>query len=253
MRSSFQVSAPQDNLQSAARVDAVLEPQQRPSQAARQSPPVTIYRVWRRIEVMTSTAALIGAALAFPISKVDAFVPADRLVGGGASSHSLTQHGNTSGKGGCTHLSKGTWIPSASHTPSQGSSGAGPRLSSVVYGLSHGSDCSCGGCSVRRNARPQGYGGGRRSTTLAGFHGRSCGCRSCSPGKSKRSSSAIGRRVHRRKAAALTVVGTGGGGQAASDGATAGLRERLAVDPGSIMFEDVMAAIADGFDYTPRR
>jgi len=42
----------------------------------------------------------------------------------------------------------------------------------------------------------------------------------------------------------------GAGGQVS---AGEGLRQRLAEEPESVMFEDTMTAIADGFDYTPKR
>ena len=42
-----------------------------------------------------------------------------------------------------------------------------------------------------------------------------------------------------------------GAGQVSDAGE--GLRARLVEEPGAVMFEDAMAAIEDGFDYTPKR
>lgn len=52
----------------------------------------------------------------------------------------------------------------------------------------------------------------------------------------------------KRASASLTVMRMGGGGEASST-----FRQRLTEEPDMVVFEDTMGAIADDFEYAPKR
>lgn len=135
----------------------------------------------------------------------------------------------------------------------------------------HGGSCSCALCASPPSTRGawsltvmsmMGAGaataaaaGGHVSETAA-FHGAKCECCACAgvssagPHGACCSCGACASRPGGRGASSLTVMGAaaaGGGEQ------VAGLRQRLSEEPESVMFEETMAAIEDGFDYTPKR
>lgn len=136
-----------------------------------------------------------------------------------------------------------------------------------VLTRSHRTGCRCGSCSgVRMQAHAAGCGCGECSTTATAFcvGGASCGCSVCTSQQTHGGScicsacSPCASRPGRRGASLLTVLGATAGGPEAGAGAgaaaaVAGLKQRLSEEPESVMFEDTMAAIEDGFDYSPKR
>lgn len=205
------------------------------------------------------SAALIAAALAYAANDVDAFfVPAGGLVNGASSTARVGQQGVSEGSSSRTAVSgaltHGTGCSCVSCNRSHGRSCGCPSCSTGVSARSHGAGCRCGACAVRMQAHPDGCGCGECSPAApAAFKGSSCNCPDCGGCSKARGApcmcSVCTTRPGRRGALA-TVMSMGAKGQVSAAGE---LRARLDEEPESVMFEDTMAAIADGFDYSPKR
>lgn len=172
---------------------------------------------------------------------------------------------------GCGDCST-TTTPTAFH-------GSSCECSACASQATHGASCACSACSSRSGRRGASsltvmsmMGAGRAAaegqvSDATAFHGASCECSACAAGVSKAAPhgascacGACASRSGRRGASSLTVMGASAaaaeGGQVSETGAgaaVAGLRQRLAEEPDSVMFEDTMAAIEDGFDFSPKR
>ncbi|CAM9913349.1 unnamed protein product [Discosporangium mesarthrocarpum] len=116
----------------------------------------------------------------------------------------------------------------------------------------YGSDCRFGACSVR---------------IQSAFHGAGCEWFNCSRGPAMHvSTSTCPAWVGRVRPgncsfdtcagggrSSLTMMGMGTSGAESTSPAVAALRQRLGESPESVMFNEVMEAIADGYDYSPKR
>lgn len=207
-----------------------------PSRGPDHSLPISLH-----VELMKSTLVLIWvAALSLANGANGFFMPAAGSLVGGASSAShasprIASRSSIADGGAC-----GAGCSCASCTHAQGRSCTCPSCSSGVSGRSCSAGCrGCGACSVRMKAHRDGC-ACCADTTSPGCHGNaSCECPDCGVLKSRPSS--------RRAAYSVTVMSMGGG---EGEGV---LRQRLADEPESVQFEDTMAAIAQGFDYVPKR
>ncbi|CAB1121350.1 unnamed protein product [Ectocarpus sp. CCAP 1310/34] len=180
---------------------------------------------------MKSSLVLIcAAALSLSNGVNGFFVPAAGSLVGGASSASRASHSIS-----MSSIAHGARCSCASCAGVHGRSCTCPSCSSTgVSRRSCSAGCRCAGCSVRMKAHRDG-----EDTTSPGGHRASCECPDCGVLKSLSRS--------RRGASSVTVMSMGGG-----EGDRA-LRQRLVDEPESVQFEDTMAAIAEGFDYVPKR
>ncbi|CAN0041679.1 unnamed protein product [Ectocarpus sp. 6 AP-2014] len=179
---------------------------------------------------MRSSVVLICAAALSLANGVSAFfVPAAGRLVGGASSASRASHIVSTSS--IAHRAR---CSCASCAGVHGTSCSCPSCLSVgVSGRSCSAGCRCTGCSVRMKAH-------RDSEDTISPGGRAtCECPDCGVLKS---------RPRSIRAASSAIVMSMGGGE--GEGA---LRQRLADEPESVQFEDTMAAIAEGFDYVPKR
>lgn len=207
---------------------------------------------------------VIGAAVISLLARyAEAFFMPAGAIAGGAFSTSLSSSTSRSTIGrqrvGTASHGAGCSCSSCSPRGSHGKSCTCPSCfsSAAVSGLSHGSGCRCGACSVRMQAHPDGCRCGGCSTAVGAFHVASCMCPTC-VGSAHRVSCTCGACMAsgrgKRAASSLTVMGMGAGQQTSELGAAAtAFRQRLVDEPQSVVFEDTMAAVTEGFDYSPKR
>lgn len=200
-------------------------------------------------------SVVIGAAALASFVAKDAegfFIPASTIGALGATSTSLLSASDTASfKRGAGHGTACTcfYCAPGAHGKSCTCSSCS---SAAVSGRTHGAGCRCGACSVRMQAHDEGCGCAECSGTTRAFHAASCKCSACVSSEHEASckcSACVGVRGRTRAAASLTVMGMGGGESEVSEA----FRQRLVAEPESVMFEDTIGAIAEGFDYTPKR
>ncbi|CBN80086.1 expressed unknown protein [Ectocarpus siliculosus] len=180
---------------------------------------------------MRSSVVLICAAALSLANGVNAFfVPAAARLVGGASSASRVSHIVST-----SSIAHGARCSCASCAGVHGRSCSCPSCSSAgISGRSCSAGCRCTGCSMRMKAQRD-----REDTTSPVGQRATCQCPDCGVLKS---------RPRSRGAASSVMMMSMGGGE--GEGV---LRQRLADEPESVQFEDTMAAIAEGFDYVPKR
>ena len=212
---------------------------------------------------MKPTGVIGAAVLALVANNADAFFMPAGVVAGGAFSTSPLSSSTSAQQSLGTAASHAAGCSCSSCSPrgAHGCSCMCPSCSSLaaVSARSHGGGCRCGACSVRMQAHPEGCGCGDCSSTLSSgaFHGCSCKCSRCvstsAHGLPCTCSACMASGKGQRAASKLTVMGMGRGQSEQLGEAATAFRQRLVGEPQSVVFEDTMAAVEEGFDYSPKR
>ncbi|CAM9235321.1 unnamed protein product [Choristocarpus tenellus] len=196
----------------------------------------------------TSMFMFSAAALAFSASEVMAFLLPSSLVAGTTSLTAVTSSTRviTTHNAACTCLTCRQSIHSRSCTCSACSS-------MVLSAKDHDASFRFGACSVRMQAS---HGDWRECGECVGrpsLHANNCACPACIPRmniKSCTCAACVGGRW-----TCLTVMGMdpSSGAESTSPPSIDSLKLKLSEAPESINFEDTMNAIAESYNYTPKR